>query len=199
MAGCAAKKAHAPAAATMPAQAQGAQGENGQPAPSASIQIDYARNNDTLKSLVVTQFTGASVLFSHQVDAGHTAAVVRFDGGVPIWQFHSTGGILNPLAAFESARYHVTTVRYGKVPSGFAQDIPDSGPPPPLELDNYYVFEIDRSSGASSYQAIKVRADGSLETYDAEPRAGTSYRLCCNLNPDFTQTSSAGADLMPEP
>jgi hypothetical protein len=198
-AGCSTNKAPASTPGTTVSQAQRTEGETGQPVPSASVEIEYAHNNDTLKSFLVTQFTGATVLFSRRVDAEHEAAVVRFDGGIPVWQFHSKHSILNPLAVFESARYHVTKVQYGKVPPGFAQDIPDFGPPPPLEPDNYYVFTIERSSGALSYQAIKVNADGSLEAYDAEPRAGTSYRLCCNLSPDFVQSSSASADLMPEP
>lgn len=159
--------------------------ESGPAGPAASIEIDYASKRDTLKALTVTQFTGATVLLTRRATAGRQSSVVRFDGGVPMWRFHSERGLLNPLSVLDSGRYHVGRVSYGEVPPGFAQDIPDSGPPAPLEADNYYVFTIERASGAVSYQAVRVNEDGSLEAYDAEPRAGTSYSLCCNVRPGF--------------
>jgi len=27
--------------------------------------------------------------------------------------------------------------------------------------------------------------DGAIQSYDAQPRAGTSYELCCDVAPDF--------------
>jgi hypothetical protein len=48
---------------------------------------------------------------------------------------------------------------------------------------------VTRASGSTNYEAIKVEADGALEAYEAEPRAGTSFRLCCNLSAGFTVTS----------
>ncbi|MGO8802050.1 hypothetical protein, partial [Candidatus Binatus sp.] len=51
----------------------------------------------------------------------------------------------------------------------------------------YYVFQIERQSGSSSYQAVKVQADGSLQAYNAQPRAGSSYLLCCNVTADFPE------------
>ncbi|MGH7933000.1 MAG: hypothetical protein ACREQN_07500, partial [Candidatus Binataceae bacterium] len=63
--------------------------------------------------------------------------------------------------------------------------------PEPLEPDHYYIFEVSRGSGSISWEAVKVSADGSLESYVAEPRAGTSYRLCCNVGLDFTVTGGA--------
>jgi hypothetical protein len=38
---------------------------------------------------------------------------------------------------------------------------------------------------------VKVNGDGSLEAYEADPRAGSSFWLCCNLAGDFTLTASA--------
>jgi hypothetical protein len=158
-----------------------------------SIQIAYAKENDTLKSVVVTQFTGATVLRTVN-ENDKEAAVVRFDGGVPIWQFHANRSLLNPLTAIEKSPYHVAGVDYGKLPNGFAQDIPEVGPPPPLDVGGYYIFAIERASGVISYQVVKVNPDLSLQAYDAEPRAGTSYKLCCNVSADFAAPSPSDID-----
>ena len=104
--------------------------------------------------------------------------MVRFDGGVPVWKFHANRSLLNPLS---KTPYHVATVEYGKLPPGFVQDAPEVGPPPPLDAGGYYIFAIQRASGATSYQAVRVKSDFTLEVYDAEPRAGTSYKLCCDV------------------
>jgi hypothetical protein len=82
-------------------------------------------------------------------------------------------------------------VKYGQMPAGFSQTAPDSGPPEPLEPSTYYVFSVTRASGSTSFEAVKVDSDGSLEAYAAEPRAGTSFSLCCNVSADFS--ASAGA------
>ena len=154
------------------------------PATPASIQISYAKPDDTLQSLVVSTFTGANVL--RTVNEGdREASVVRFDGGVPIWKFHANRSVLNPLSEIAKTPYHVTSINYGKVPSGFAQDAPEVGPPPPLDVGGYYIFAIERASGATSYQAVRVKPDFTLQAYDAEPRAGTSYKLCCDVVSDF--------------
>ncbi len=195
----------AAAAALLALTAAGCSGRNTALSPAkpaaavtASIEIEYAKSYDMLNSLTVTQFTGATVLRTHRMDAQRRASIVRFDGGVPVWRFHSERSILNPLSVWKNGRYHVTKVHYGKLPPDFLQDVPDFGPPAPLEADSYYVFTIERSSGALSYQAVKVNADGSLETYDAEPRAGTSYRLCCNVRRGFIGPEIS-PDFSPEP
>jgi hypothetical protein len=79
----------------------------------------------------------------------------------------------------------VTEVKYGAMPPHFIETTPESGPPEPLQSDHYYVFTVTRASGATSYEAVKVNGDGTLEAYEADPRAGTSFQLCCNLAPDF--------------
>jgi hypothetical protein len=163
------------------------------PATPTSIQISYAKTDDTLQSVVVSQFTGAAVLrTSGQGDA--EASLVRFDGGVPIWQFHANRSVLNPISEIEKAPYHVTTIEYGKVPKGFEQDTPESGPPPPLDAGGYYIFAITRGSGATSYQAVRVRTDLTIQAYDADPRAGTSYNLCCNVSADFREPTPSNSD-----
>ena len=158
-----------------------------------SIQIAYAKSGDTLKSIVVSQFTGANILRTVNQD-GKEATVVRFDGGVPIWQFHATRSLLNPLTAIEKTPYHLVGVDYGKLPDGFTQEVPEVGPPPPLDAGGYYIFAIERASGVISYQVVKVNPDLSLQAYDAEPRAGTSYKLCCNVTADFAAPSPADID-----
>lgn len=159
-----------------------------QQSPPASIQISYANPQDTLESLSVSSFTGANVLLTRR-EGGDESTVVRFDGGVPVWQLHANRSLLNPLSKLSSKRYRVAAVDYAKLPDGFTQDIPDSGPPPPLDPGSYYIFKIERASGAVSYQAVRVNPDGSLQAYDAEPRAGTSYKLCCNVSSDFAEPS----------
>jgi len=154
----------------------------------ASIQISYAKADDTLQSVVVSQFTGANVLRTQNGGEGE-ASVVRFDGVVPIWKFHAGRSLLNPLSQIEKTPYHVASIEYGKVPSGFSQDTPEAGPPAPLVAGGYYIFAIERASGATSYQAARVKPDLTIQAYDAEPRAGTSYRLCCNISSDFPEPS----------
>ena len=73
------------------------------------------------------------------------------------------------------------------MPAHFTQVLPEEGPPEPLDRGAYYVFQIERSSGSTSYQAVKVLADGSLQAYNAQPRAGSSYMLCCNVTSDFPE------------
>jgi hypothetical protein len=158
------------------------------PAEPASIQITYAKAEDSLQSVVVSQFTGANVLRTTNQGDGE-ASVVRFDGGVPIWKFHANRGLLNPLSKIEKTPYHVASIDYGKLPAGFVQDVPEDGPPPPLDPGGYYIFAIERASGATSYQAARVKSDLTIQAYDAEPRAGTSYKLCCNISSDFPEPS----------
>ncbi|HLX38210.1 MAG TPA: hypothetical protein VKR29_10430, partial [Candidatus Binataceae bacterium] len=97
--------------------------------------------------------------------------------------------LLNPLNDIGRTPFRIDTIQYGVVPKGFAQDAPEVGPPPPLAQGAYYVFEIERASGAISYQAARVKSDFSIQAYDAEPRAGTSYKLCCDVSSDFPAAS----------
>ena len=164
----------------------------------ASVQISYAKPDDTLRSVVVSQFTGANVL--RTLNRGdNEASVVRFDGGVPIWKFHANRSLLNPLSEIQKTPYHVASIEYGKVPPAFLQDSPDEGPPPPLVPGGYYIFAIERASGATSYQAVRVKADFSLQAYDAEPRAGTSFLLCCGVSSDFAEPTPSDDDQSGEP
>jgi len=156
----------------------------------ASIQISYAKPSDTLQSVVVSQFTGAAVLRTSG-SGDNEASLVRFDGGVPIWKFHASKSVLNPLSAIEKTPYHVTSFEYGKVPAAFEQDAPETGPPPPLYSGGYYIFAITRASGVVSYQAVRVQPDLTLQVYDADPRAGTSYNLCCRISTDFAEPTPA--------
>ncbi len=167
--------------------------ETPRPPSPTSIQISYAKPDDTLLSVQVVQYTGANVLRTANESEGQ-ASVVRFDGGVPIWKFHASRSLLNPLSAIKRTPYHVTSIEYGKVPPGFGQDIPEVGPPPPLDSGGYYIFAIERASGATSYQAVRVKSDFSLQAYDAEPRAGSSYKLCCDVSADFPEPSPRDID-----
>ena len=178
------------------------------PPPVANVAINYRRPGDALARATVIKFFGAEVIANHQRDATKTESVVRFDGGVPIWEFKADEGTFGSLTGVGSAKYSLKSIEYAKVPDHFSQVLPEEGPPEPLDRGSYYVFQIERASGSTSYQAVKVLADGSLQAYNAQPRAGSSYLLCCNVTADFpepvilpdeTQDAGAGAGAAPAP
>jgi hypothetical protein len=157
------------------------------PPPVANVAISYRHPGDALTRATVIKFFGAEVIANHQRDATHTESVVRFDGGVPIWEFKADESTFGSLTGVGAAKYSLKNVEYAKVPPHFTQVLPEEGPPEPLDRGSYYVFQIERASGSSSYQAVKVLADGSLQAYNAQPRAGSSYLLCCNVTADFPE------------
>jgi hypothetical protein len=157
------------------------------PPPVANVAISYRRPGDALARATVIKFFGAEVIKNDQRDADHTESVVRFDGGVPIWEFKAEEGTFGSLTGVGSSKYSLKSIEYSKVPPNFTQVLPEEGPPEPLDRGAYYVFQIERASGSTSYQAVKVLADGSLQAYNAQPRAGSSYLLCCNVTADFPE------------
>jgi len=158
--------------------------------PEAKIHIDYGSERDYLSSLTVTKYPAAYALDTARGGKDANASIFRFDGGVPVWQIQVDRGVLSDLPGVgNKGAYRLSEVQYGVVPRHFVQSTPDSGPAEPLEPNHYYIFSVMRVSGSTNYEAIKVEADGSLEGYDAEPRAGTSFRLCCNVNADFPGTA----------
>lgn len=164
------------------------------PGPEAKIHISYAHPNDFLGSLTVTKYSAAQTLLTLDAKGGGAASIVRFDGGVGVWQVDVDKSLLSDVPVLgRDKSYAPSEVKYGAVPARFVQSVPDGGPPEPLEPDHYYIFTVTRASGSASYEAVKVDSDGSLEAYDAQPRAGTSFRLCCNLGADFTITATPHA------
>ena len=157
------------------------------PPPAANVAVTYKRPGDALVRATVIKFFGADVIANHSRDAAHTESVVRFDGGVPIWEFKADESTFGSITGVGATKYAVQKIDYAKVPTHFTQVIPEEGPPEPLDRGAYYVFQIDRQSGSTSYQAVKVLADGSLQAYNAQPRAGSSYLLCCNVTSDFPE------------
>ncbi len=169
------------------------------PGPEAKIQISYSQPNDYLDTLSLTKYSAADALSTAAGSSG-TASVVRFEGGMPVWQIDIEPGMFSAMPiGFSSKNYAVSEVKYGKVPPHFVQSIPDLGPPEPLEPDHFYIFSVTRKSGSISYDAVKVNADGSLQAYEADPRAGSSFRLCCNVPSDFTITGPPSAVESPPP
>ncbi|HZZ08040.1 MAG TPA: hypothetical protein VFE43_05825 [Candidatus Binataceae bacterium] len=155
------------------------------------MDLTYAHRGDYLASLSVSKFNGAELVASRNVDAQHAASIIRFDGGVPVWEIKADTGVFAKLPVLGTGqKFAVKSVTYGKLPEHFAQATPDSGPPEPLEAGHYYIFTAQRATGTLSYEAVRVEPDGSLDGYEAEPRAGTSYMLCCNVNPDFVQPTA---------
>jgi hypothetical protein len=171
------------------------------PPPVANVAISYRRADDALARATVIKYFGAEVIANHQRDASHTESVVRFDGGVPIWEFKADENTFGSLTGVGATKYSLKSIEYGKVPTHFTQVLPEEGPPEPLDRGAYYVFQIERVSGSTSYQTVKVLADGSFQAYNAQPRAGSSYMLCCNVTSDFPEpvilpdtTQEAGTD-----
>jgi len=178
------------------APAEGGSTDASSTPPGATVAISYAHKGDYLASLSVSKFNGTEMVESRSIDAQHVASIIRFDGGVTIWEIKADTGVFSKLPVVGSGEKFATkSVSYGKLPAHFAQVTPDSGPPEPLEVGHYYIFTAQRASGTLSYEAVRVEADGSLDGYEAEPRAGTSYVLCCNVSPDFVQPT---APVIPE-
>ncbi len=165
-----------------------------QAAPKASVNISYSHPGDYLESFTVYKYDGLEPLLTRKLDAKDTTTIVRFNGGVAIWQFQPTHGMFSHLPGLKRD-YRVPHVVYGKLPRHFSQTVPDEGPPEPLESGSYYVFVVKRYSGSDSYEALRVLQDGALEGYAARPRAGTSYELCCNLDSAFTQPELSESSL----
>ncbi len=165
--------------------------------PEAKIHISYSHPGDYLQALVVTKYSGAETI----APGAAGASIVRFDGGVEVWRFGDEQGVFSDLPMGGSTKnFAVSEVKYGNLPAHFVETTPDSGPPEPLEPDHFYVFAVTRASGSTSYQAVKVNPDGSLQGYDADPRAGASFSLCCNVSADFTISApTAPVDLPPMP
>ena len=158
----------------------------------AAIEITYRRAGDSLEFASVTKYFGAEILSNQRRGTGHTTTTVRFDGGIPVWELRADKGFGSGITSMIGLTNHrIDRLRYGQLPSGFAQITPDSGPPEPLERGGFYIFEVDRESGSTSYQAVKVRLDGTLEGYNAQPRAGSSFELCCDVSPDFPAAVSS--------
>lgn len=168
------------------------------PGPEAKIHISYARPSDFLSSLAVTKYSTAQNVLTLNAEDGRTSSIIRFGGGVGVWQINVDRSLLSDVPVLgKDKAYALTEVRYGSVPRRFGQSVPDGEPPEPLEPDHFYIFTVTRASGSTSYEAVKVDGDGSLEAYDAEPRAGTSFRLCCNVGADFTITVAPPANANP--
>jgi hypothetical protein len=157
------------------------------PAPNATVNITYVHKGDSTDRASVTKFFAAQILLTREISGGRSASLVRFDGGVPIWQIKSDRSLIGEISSLAGTTWAVRQIEYGKVPAHFMQIIPDEGPPEPLDRGGYYVFEVQRASGSDSFQAVKVLADGSLEAYNAQPRAGNSFLLCCNVAASFPE------------
>ncbi|HTR60217.1 MAG TPA: hypothetical protein VMH37_00870 [Candidatus Binataceae bacterium] len=169
-----------------------------QPPPTATIEVSYSRPNDSMERVTVNKYFGADVIQSAQTRSGRSASVIRFDGGVPIWEIKADRSLAGRITDIGTSGWAVKTLEYGKVPPHFAQILPDEGPPEPLDRGSFYVFAIERASGSVSYQAVKVLADGSLQSYAAQPRAGSSFLVCCGLASDFSEPVILPEEISPD-
>jgi hypothetical protein len=167
------------------AQAGDQSGTN--PPPGATVSLSYGDSGDYMASLSVAKFSSAEMLATRNLDPTHTVSIVRFEGGARTWEIKADTSVFAHLPGLHSqSKFAIKSVTYGKVPAHFVQALPEGMPPEPLEPGRYYIFTAKRALGPASYEAIRVDLDGTLEGYEAEPRAGTSYALCCNVGPDFS-------------
>ena len=156
--------------------------------PSLTVHIGYAHRNDYLESLSVAKFASASQISTRGLKSG--SEVMRFEGGEPVWEIAADRGLSGSLLGHvpgvaENKKFAITGVTYGTQPKNFSKEVPENSDPEPLEQGKYYIFTVRRATGTDSYQAVHITMDGTIESYDAQPRVGTSYELCCDVAPDF--------------
>ena len=161
--------------------------------PSVTVHLTYAHKGDYLQSLSVAKFASAALLPSRGAKPG--SALVRFEGGEPVWEIAADRGVSGSLLGHmpgveENRKFAVTEVTYGVVPKRFIRQEPENSDPEPLEAGKYYIFTVVRASGSTDYQAVHITGDGAIESYDAQPRVGTSYLLCCDVAPDFASPAA---------
>ncbi|MGO9058651.1 MAG: hypothetical protein ACLQU2_14870 [Candidatus Binataceae bacterium] len=162
--------------------------------PSVTVNIGYAHRDDYLDSLNVAKFASATQLSARGLKPG--SELVRFEGGEPVWEIAADRGLSGSLLGHmpgvaENKKFALTQVTYGNLPKNFLKSTPENSDPEPLEQGKYYIFTVRRATGTVSYQAVHITDDGTVESYDAQPRAGTSYELCCNVATDFVSTSDS--------
>ena len=184
--GCASKKAPEQAVSTAPAASY----------PGASIQVTYAHPHDYVDLLTVTEYTGAHTVATQRRAEGKSVSLVRMDSGHILWVIKANRS--NFSTRFprlgKLSRFAVKEVRYGQVPKDFLQiEPPNDVPPQILVPERYYVFSVERGSGSVSYFLTKGRADGKLVGFDAEPLAGDSFELCCNVTAGFIPQDETAA------
>jgi hypothetical protein len=134
-------------------------------------------------SFSVTKYVAARPISTHTLAPGQSSTIAILDGGVPVWQFGADTGLLSHFGFAKP--FSVKKVIYGNLPKNFIEQVPDSGPPEPLEPGFYYVVSVSRASGSQSFSVVQVNPDGSLAAFAAQPLIGNSFEICCNLTPDF--------------
>ena len=167
------------------------------PPPTVTVHISYIHRDDYVESMSVAKFASAALIPTHAQKGG--SALVRFEGGEPVWEIAADRGVSGSLLGHvpgvaENKKFAITEVTYGTVPKNFAKQEPENSDPEPLEPGKYYIFTVRRASGTTSYQAVHIPESGPVVGYDAQPRAGTSYELCCDVAPDFASPSSSSPD-----
>ena len=83
------------------------------PAPKATVEITYHKSGDTLSRATVTKFFGAEIIANAAGSGGRVASVVRFDGGVPIWEINTDRGITDEISGFGKSDYAPKTLSTG--------------------------------------------------------------------------------------
>ncbi len=171
------------------------------------VHIEYAERRDFLRSLTVVEYQRAQLLMARPASEGHARSLVRFGGGTTIWRIEpkpvkrtllsraSPFSVLSDIpVANVNGDLRVSAVAYGKLPRGLIQTLPEAGPPDPLETGEYYMVRVERAFGVTNYQVVRLDANGEIEVYDADPRAGDSYELCCDVSSQFITLPGANRE-----
>jgi hypothetical protein len=162
------------------------------------VHIEYSEKRDFLRSLDVIEYQRAQLLKALYRPGGRERALVRFSGGTTVWRIEpkpvkrtllsrtSPFSLLSEIPVADVNRdLRVEAVTYGKLPKGLIQTLPSSGPPDPLEIGEYYMVKVERALGVTNYQVVRLDPNGEIAVYDADPRAGDSYELCCDVAAEF--------------
>ncbi|GEM_PF-1533295 len=188
----------------------GQEGAPEQNSPTFSVNIEYANKRDYLRTLTVVEYPRAQLLMIRRT-GDEDRSLVRFSGGATIWRIEAKTirrtllSRKSPLSVLSdlpgpttkvNSSLRLASVSYGKVPRGFVQTVPSVGPPDPLEPGEYYMVRVEREFGVTNYEVVRLEPNGEITAYDAEPRAGDSYELCCNVPASFFERpqQSQGAE-----
>jgi len=95
------------------------------PGPEAKIHISYALPNDFLSSLVVTKYDSADDVPTKSTGKDANASIVRFHGGLVVWQIGVERSVLGQLPVLGKDKHTAPRqVKYGSVPAEFTQANP---------------------------------------------------------------------------
>ena len=145
-----------------------------QPPPTATVEISYSHPKDSMERATVSKYFGAEVIQTTQTHSGRSASVIRFDGGVPIWEIRADrslagrisdiGQVLDPQLRTAKVRIEVPnpgTIRLGMFVTATFQSLKKQHfalVPAPAILhlhDRDWVFV---PAGGNQFRSVEIKA-----------------------------------------